>query len=94
MTENQNMTQVTWIYTDISEYSTVLSATTDATTGVSTLNVTNEKSGHYSCKVTQNGGHTRTYTTVMLNPGDFILEMYVLDTNFLYLKRYLIHYLH
>ena len=83
MAENQNMTQVTWIYTDISEYSTVLSATTDATTGISSLNVTNDKSGH-----------TRTYTTVMLNPGDYMLEMYVLDTNFLYKKRYLIHYLH
>ena len=62
MAENQNMTQVTWIYTDISEYSTVLSATTDAITGVSSLNVTNDKPGH-----------TRTYTTVMFNPGDYML---------------------
>ena len=71
--ENQNNPQVTWTYVDISGYTTVLSATTDATTAVSILNVTNDMPGHYSCEVTENGGDIRTYTTVMLNPGKFML---------------------
>ena len=73
LTKNQNNPQVTWTYTDISGYTTVLSAATDATTGVSTLNVTNDKPGHYRCEVTENGGDTQTYTTVMLNQGKFML---------------------
>ena len=84
LTENQNDPQVTWTFINTDGHITFLSATTDATTGVSTLNVTNEKPGHYSCKVTQNGGDTQTYTTVMLNQGNFMLSMYLLETSFLY----------
>ena len=61
-------TQVTWSYEDIYGYTTVCPATTDATTGVSTLTVTNNQIGYYKCEVSQNGGDTRTYTTMMLPP--------------------------
>ena len=91
LTENQNITQVNWTFVDIYGHTSALSATTNPTTGVSTLNVTNDKPGHYSCEVTQNGGDTRTYTVVMLKPGNYMLLMGVLETGFLFkqFKKYL-----
>ena len=88
ITENQGYPHVTWTYTDISGYTTVLSATTDATTGVSSLNVTNDMPGHYRCEVTENGGDTRTYTAVMVKPGNYMIFMCVLETRFLEYKLF------
>ena len=67
ITETKNTPQVTWTFEDTNGVSTSLSAMTDATTGVSTLSVTNDKAGYYSCEVSQNGGNTRTYTVEMLD---------------------------
>ena len=66
ITETKNTPQVTWTFEDTNGVSTSLSATTDATTGVSILSVTNDKAGYYKCEVSQNGGNTRTYTVEML----------------------------
>ena len=67
ITETKNTPQVTWTFEDTNGVSTSLTATTDATTGVSTISVTNDKAGYYSCEVSQNGGNTRTYTVEMLD---------------------------
>ena len=73
-----NTSQVTWTFENTNGVNTNLSATTDATTGVSTLYVTNDKAGYYSCEVSQNGSNTRTYTVKMLdfNPGTVINVIY------------------
>ena len=67
ITENKNTPQVIWTFEDTNGVSTNLSATTDATTGVSILSVTNDKAGYYRCEVSQNGGNTTTYTVEMLD---------------------------
>ena len=76
ITENKNTPQVIWTFEDINGVSTSISATTDATTGVSILIAT--KAGYYSCEVSQNGGNTRTYTVEMLdfNLGTVINKIY------------------
>ena len=78
ITENKNTPQVTWTFEDTNGVSTILSATTDAITGVSTLSVTNDKAGYYKCEVSQNGGNTRIYTVEMLdfNLGTVINVIY------------------
>ena len=78
ITETKNAPQVTWTFEDTNGVSSGLSATTDATTGVSTVSVTNDKAGYYKCKVSQNGGNTRTYTVEMLyfNTGTIISIIY------------------
>ena len=78
ITENKNTSQVIWTFEDTNGASTSLSATTDATTGVSVISVTNDKAGYYRCEVSQNGGNTRTYTVEMLdfNPGTVINVIY------------------
>ena len=67
ITENKNTPQVSWTFEDTNGVSTSLSATIDATTGVSTLSVNNDKAGYYRCEVSQNGGNTRTYSVEMLD---------------------------
>ena len=76
ITETKNTSQVTWTLQDTNGVSTSLSATTNATTGVSILTAT--KAGYYSCEVSQNGSNTRTYTVKMLdfNPGTVINVIY------------------
>ena len=66
ITENANTPQVTWRFKNITGDPTVLSTTTNATTGVSTLRVTNDEAGYYWCEVSQNGGDNRIYITWML----------------------------
>ena len=64
VTENKNTPQVMWSYVDLAGTSTNLTSTTDASTGVSTIQVYTTQPGYYSCEVTENGGSDRTYTAV------------------------------
>ena len=57
--------KVMWSYVDLAGTSTDLTSTTDASTGVSTIQVSTTQPGYYSCEVTENGGSNRTYTAVM-----------------------------
>ena len=54
-----------WSYVDLAGIRTDLTSTTDASTGVSTIQVYTTQPGYYSCEVTENGGSSRTYTAVM-----------------------------
>ena len=65
VTENKNTPQVMWSYVDLAGTKTDLTSTTDASTGVSTIQVYTTQPGYYSCEVTENGGSNRTYTAVM-----------------------------
>ena len=65
VTENENTPEVMWSYVDLDGTSTDLTSTTDASTGVSTIQVSTTQPGYYSCEVTENGGSSRTYTAVM-----------------------------
>ena len=75
VTENKNTPEVMWSYVDLAGTSTDLTSTTDANTGVSTIQVSTTRPGYYSCEVTENGGSSRMYTAVMTdtNPdsGDY-----------------------
>ena len=80
VTENKNTPEVMWSYVDLAGTSTDLTSTTDASTGVSTIQVSTTQPGYYSCEVTENGGSSRMYTAVMTgsnpNPdtGNSVLE--------------------
>ena len=65
ITENKNTPQVKWSYIDLAGTRSVLTSTTDATTGVSILHVYSTQPGYYTCEVTENGGSSRTYTAVL-----------------------------
>ena len=65
ITENTNTPQVMWSYVDLAGTSTDVTSTTDASTGVSTIEVYTSQPGSYNCEVTENGGSNRTYTAVM-----------------------------
>ena len=65
ITENKNTPQVMWSYVDLAGTRTDLTSTTDASTGVSTIQVYTTQPGYYRCEVTENGGSDRTYTAVM-----------------------------
>ena len=65
VTENKNITQVMWSYVDLAGTRMDLSSTTNASTGVSTIQVYTTQPGYYSCEVTENGGSNRTYTAIM-----------------------------
>ena len=65
VTENENTPEVMWSYVDLAGTSTDLTSTTNASTGVSTIQVSTTQPGYYSCEVTENGGSSRTYTAVM-----------------------------
>ena len=65
ITENENTPQVMWSYVDLAGTSTDVTSTTNASTGVSTIEVYTTQPGYYSCAVTENGGSNRTYTAVM-----------------------------
>ena len=65
VTENKNTPEVMWSYVDLAGTSTDLTSTTDASTGVSTIQVYTTQPGYYSCEVTENGGSSRMYTAVM-----------------------------
>ena len=65
VTENRITPEVMWSYVDLVGTSTDLTSTTDASTGVSTIQVYTTQPGYYSCEVTENVGSSRTYTAVM-----------------------------
>ena len=54
-----------WSYVDLAGTRTDVTSTTDASTGVSIIQVYTTQPGSYSCEVTENGGSSRTYTAVM-----------------------------
>ena len=66
VTENKDTPQVLWSYVDLSDVRTNLTTTTDASSGVSIIQVYTTLPGYYTCGVSQNGGtNTITYTAVM-----------------------------
>ena len=65
VTENENTPEVMWSYVDLAGTSTDLTSTTDASTGVSTIQVYTTQPGYYSCEVIENGGNSKMYTAVM-----------------------------
>ena len=66
-----------WSYVDLAGTRTDLTSTTDASTGVSTIQVYTTQPGYYSCEVTENGGYPKVYTTGILSaniyPGNVLL---------------------
>ena len=85
VTENKNTPQVMWSYVDLAGNKTDLSSTTDASTGVSTIQVYTTQPGYYSCEVTENGGSRKTYTAVMTytNPdtGNYVIVNLIYERN-------------
>ena len=85
VTENKNTPQVTWSYVDSSGTRTVLTSTTDNSTGVSTIQAYTLLPGYYSCKVSQNEGDSKIYTALVTIPylGNFkqnfsiLLQLYM-----------------
>ena len=71
ITENTNTPQVMWSYVDLAGTSTDVTSTTDASTGVSTIEVYTTQPGYYSCEVTENVGDTKVYTAGVLNLNIF-----------------------
>ena len=71
VTENTNTPQVMWSYVDLAGTSTDVTSTTDAITGVSTIQVYTTQPGYYSCEVTENGGYTKVYTAGILNSNNY-----------------------
>ena len=56
-----------WSYEDASGNRSVLSGTTDAGTGISTVSVSTDIPGYYSCNVSKEGGMKMIYTVEMLD---------------------------
>ena len=72
VTENKDTPQVVWSYVDLSDVITNLTSTTDATTGVSIIQVYTTQPGYYTCEVSHNGGmNTTTYTAVMTDTNKY-----------------------
>ena len=71
ITDSSNTSEVEWSYEDVSGNSTDLSATTVVSTGVSTLSVTTDVPGYYSCKVFLEGGTNRNYTVEMMDISQY-----------------------
>ena len=65
VTENKDTPQVKWTYVDLSGIRSDLNSTTDASTGVSNIQVITSEPGYYTCEVTENGGSSKMYTVVM-----------------------------
>ena len=70
ITENKNTPHVIWSYVDLDGSKSILSSTTDVTTGVSVLTVTTDKPGYYSCQVTRdNGVNIMIYSITLFHPS-------------------------
>ena len=65
ITENKDTPQVNWSYVDLAGTTSNLTSLTDATTGVSNIQVFTTEPGFYTCEVLENGGSSNTYTAVM-----------------------------
>ena len=60
-----------WSYEDASGNRSVLSGATDAGTGISTLSVSTDVPGYYSCDVSKEGGMKMIYTVEMLDLSQY-----------------------
>ena len=60
-----------WSYEDVSGNITNLSGTTDASTGISTLSVTTDVPGYYTCDVSLEEGMEKTYTVEMMDVSQY-----------------------
>ena len=68
---SRNTPQVVWSYEDESGNSNVLYVTTDTSTGISTLSITTDVPGYYSCEVSIERGTKRTYTVEMMDVSQY-----------------------
>ena len=71
ITDSSITPEVEWSYEDVSGNRTELSAMTDASTGVSSLSVTTDVPGYYSCRVSLEGGTIRTDTVEMMDISQY-----------------------
>ena len=71
ITDISSTPEVEWSYEDVSGNRTELSATTDASTGVSSLSVTTDIPAYYSCLVSLEGGTNRTYSVEMMDISQY-----------------------
>ena len=71
LTSSRNATEVLWSYEDASGNREVLSGTTDASTGISTLSVNTHTPGYYSCEVSLEGGMNKAYTVEMMDISQY-----------------------
>ena len=83
VTENKDTPQVNWSYVDLAGTTSNLTSLTDATTGVSNIQVFTTEPGFYTCEVLENGGSSNTYTAVMadniINTGKNYLIISILS---------------
>ena len=77
ITENKNTPQVIWSYVDVDGIRTDLISTTNSSTGISTIQAYTTQPGYYSCEVSHNGGDSRIYTALVIEPylGTFIYAL-------------------
>ena len=71
ITDSSNTPEVEWSYEDVSGNRTDLSATSNASTGASSMYVTTDVPGYYSCKVSLEGGMNKTYTVEMMDISQY-----------------------
>ena len=74
LTDNTSTPQVVWSYEDVFGNNIVLSGTTDASTGISTLSITTNVPGYYSCEVSLEGGMSMTYTVEMMDVSQYVCK--------------------
>ena len=83
VTENKNTPQVMWTHVDLAGVRTDVTSTTDASTGVSTIQVYTTQPGYYSCEVTENGGNTEIHTVGVLESNIYSSIFQLLYTSIL-----------
>ena len=71
ITENKATQSVIWSYVDNAGIQSNPTSTTDSSTGVSTLSITTDLPGMYSCQVTQDRDATRVYTVAMIDISSY-----------------------
>ena len=65
-----------WSYVDLTGIRTVLNTTViNAAIGLTTLSVTTDNPGYYSCQVIQSGGLDETYTVGIFNNPSFTCKL-------------------
>ena len=67
LTENKETTNITWSYVDNTGIRSILNSPTDVSTGVSTLSISTDLPGMYSCQVTQDRGTSWTYAVELID---------------------------
>ena len=71
LTDSINSPEESWSYDDVSGNRNAISGTNDASTGVSTLSVTTNAPGYYSCEVSLQGGMSKIYTVEMKDVSQY-----------------------